>query len=64
MKLTIDEIIVGMKLHDATSKEIAEVRDKTTNSVQVYLKATTIEGINCLQWFRIGDFNDRFKRVS
>jgi len=38
------------------------ITNKTANSIEVFLKKETKEGINCLQWFTIKDFNTLFKK--
>jgi len=67
--MTIDEINIGDvfigtetvgKFKNEYSKAKVVVRDKTTNSVEVFIYAQSAEGINCYQWFRIEDFFKQF----
>ena len=59
--MNIESIFIGMKVIDNVTKFKTHVLNKTSNSVEVYLKAWNENGINCTQWFTWKDFNDRFK---
>jgi hypothetical protein len=66
--MNIEEINVDMSVIDTTvsqksicGKRIAIVKDKTSNSVEVFLKAKGVDGIDCRQWFTLESFNKRFK---
>jgi hypothetical protein len=68
--MNIEEIEIEMSVIDTTvstkiggGKHIAIVKDKTANSVDVFLKAKTVDGVDCTQWFTIEAFNKRFKNV-
>jgi len=42
-------------------REDCIIKDIINDSIQVYISKCTNHGINCLQWFRIENFNKRFK---
>lgn len=37
------------------------ISDMTQNSIEVYIKRVTDEGIDCKQWFNMKSFSKRFK---
>lgn len=53
--------MIGMKLRDKRTGKASHVVNKTTNSVEAYLAAVGVEGINCNQWFTFEDFKKRFE---
>ena len=66
--MNIKDITIDMSVIDTTvsqksicGKRIALVKDKTSNSVEVFLKAKGVDGIDCRQWFTLEAFNKRFK---
>ena len=66
----IDEFEIGMSIKDSDAA-ICKISNKTINSIEVEIgkkkpkknaNKEEIYGINCKQWFTIGDFNRRFKK--
>jgi len=60
-QLNIDEFEIGQEVM-YKNKYKTFITNKTANSIEVFLKKETKEGINCLQWFTIKDFNTLFKK--
>lgn len=62
---TDDELIGTEKIDNKFDNEYANlravVRDKTSNTIEVYIYAKKEDGINCYQWFMFNDFIKRFK---
>ena len=50
------------KLHTKRSKCKYTITNKTTSSIEVYIKKKTKKGINCKEWFFIKDFEKRFTK--
>lgn len=61
----VDDEFIGTEKVDKFVNEYANlkavVRDKTSNSVEVYLYTKSAEGIDCYQWFMFNDFIKRFR---
>ena len=56
---------VGQEIKDGDNT-ICKIVEKTPNSVNVFIKKKRnkdpeIQGIDCTQWFTVGDFYKRFK---
>lgn len=69
--MNIDDVYIEMCVIDTTTskkmsmeKRICVVKNKTSNSVEVFMKARTEQGIDCKQWFTIQDFDDRFREMK
>lgn len=65
--MNIEDVQIDMTFLDTTvskkssmAKRTVVVKNKTVNSVEVFMKAKSEEGIDCTQWFLIEDFNKRF----
>lgn len=65
--MIIDEINIGQKLIGVVKERYAgfdaNVTDKTSNSIEVYIKAISTEGVSCKQWLTIKDFQTFFKFI-
>jgi len=60
----VDDELIGTEKVDKFVNEYANlkavVRDKTSNTVEVYIYTKKEDGINCYQWFMFSDFIKRF----
>jgi hypothetical protein len=60
-----DDELIGTEKVDKFVNEYANlkavVRDKTSNTVEVYIYTKKEDGINYYQWFMFNDFIKRFK---
>ncbi len=70
--MNIEEINIGTefigtekagKEENKYAKVKAVVTEKTSNSIELYMYATTKEGINSYQWLTFNDFEKRFRNV-
>lgn len=59
--LMIEDIIIGNEYENIQTKLKSKVINKTGNSIEVYSKAITKDGISCKNWYEISGFNRMFK---
>lgn len=55
------EDFVEFKVRDKQTGKFEKVIDKTENSFNVTRTKLTEDGINCTQWFTVGDFYKKFE---
>ena len=58
--MDIDSYSIGQMVSDV-DKAQCEIVDKTANSIQVYIRKKSKDGIDVNQWFGMNDFKRRFK---
>jgi hypothetical protein len=56
--MNIDQYSINQDIYD--NGDHCTITNKTKNSIEVYHKKKTINGINCKQWYTMTDFNKRF----
>ncbi len=59
--MNIDEFSIGQTVFDKRYNVDCVINNKTINSIEVAHKKVTDKGINCLQWYDMRSFNNRFK---
>jgi hypothetical protein len=42
---------------------ICKITDKTSNSIEIFIKRKSEKGIDCKNWFEMRNFNKRFKKI-
>lgn len=73
---SINENVIDTFLHEFTSTDAngkktiikigsknAVIKDKTSNSIYVFLPAVSEEGVDSYQYFYVKDFEKRFKKI-
>lgn len=59
--MNIDDFNIVQIVFDTDKKECV-ITDKTLNSIEVFIKKKSKEGVNSKQWFDMKSFNNRFKK--
>jgi hypothetical protein len=61
--MDIDSFVIGEKIKDIDNT-LCEITNKTVNSIEVFIKHKTDQGVDCKQWFSMDKFHKRFKTIK
>jgi hypothetical protein len=60
--MNIDEFDIGDTVVELKDKSLAEITNKTSNSIEVLIKAKTKDGVDCKQWYVMNNFNRLYEK--
>jgi hypothetical protein len=61
--MNIEEFFIGENIMDQDG-HICLITNKTVNSIEVFVRKKTEQGIDCTNWFDMKSFNERFKKIK
>lgn len=59
----IDDFSIGQSVIDEDDS-ICEISNKSRNTIEVFMKKKSKDGVNCKQWFDMKSFNRKFKKLK
>lgn len=58
----INDYSIGDEVIDKDGS-VCKITNKTSNTIEVFIRKKSKKGIDCTNWFFIKDFNMRFKKL-
>ena len=59
--MNIGDFSVGQMVVDKFDNTESEIINMTINSIEVFIKSKSVNGVDARQWFDMRQFNNRFK---
>lgn len=61
--MNIDDFKIDESIIDNTDGSEYRITNKTTNSIEVFIKKKIENGIDCTNWFEMSKFIKRFRKI-
>lgn len=61
--MNINDFKIDESIIDNTDGSECRITNKTTNSIEVFIKKKTEKGIDCTNWFEVSKFIKRFRKI-